>query len=507
MPHVAARNPQANTDCELIWGIELNDAEIQSIYSVGIKNLQVECKAVKDLTIPLSGQTVSPTLTFIPQRVWTGLSAQDRRAIAEENIHKPVLILDGTESKQALDINDIISQNFLAALTLPLSRLELEETIQKAHEIKLVYNDIFGMTNEIMLERELLCRKNEQLDFLNKILTKASKSLNPGTIINQAGKDLKILLEVESVMGIFWNNDAPAFMSADIFLSPGLPDQVQNEWIGYLLDQGERHARYAIKTYQITHLDHDPELFNNADIPDPAAMIRLPLVWGDKTFGILFITSNEAAFLGRDKVQVLHSVANHLALALRNALLYRNVQNQADHDGLTRIFNRQNFDNKIVEELKRHQRYQNELSLLMLDLDYFKRINDEYGHLAGDMVLRQVGDMLRDTLRECDFPARYGGEEFVVILPQTQEEQAWILAERIRKKIASHRFHFQNKYFQITASIGISSMKPTLLKPAEYLVQLADQALYKAKTCGRNMVCRSADPQEQVEEVCKAAAK
>lgn len=128
---------------------------------------------------------------------------------------------------------------------------------------------------------------------------------------------------------------------------------------------------------------------------------------------------------------------------------------------------------------------------MMLDLDFFKSVNDTYGHLAGDMVLREVGRILQHTVRECDFPARYGGEEFVIILPQTGEDQAWLLAERIRNIIEHTRFQFQHTYFRVTASIGIAHLRPSALTPAESLVHLADQALYRAKTSGRNMVCSS----------------
>jgi diguanylate cyclase (GGDEF)-like protein len=120
---------------------------------------------------------------------------------------------------------------------------------------------------------------------------------------------------------------------------------------------------------------------------------------------------------------------------MRNSLEFRKTKARADHDGLTRISNRHHFDIRLREEMKRHQRHQDELSLMMIDLDYFKSVNDTYGHQAGDMVLREVGKILHNTLRESDFPARYGGEEFVVILPQTREEQAWILAERLRSQI------------------------------------------------------------------------
>lgn len=128
---------------------------------------------------------------------------------------------------------------------------------------------------------------------------------------------------------------------------------------------------------------------------------------------------------------------------------------------------------------------------MMLDLDYFKSVNDTYGHLAGDMVLREIGKILQNTVRECDFPARYGGEEFAIILPQTSEDQAWQLAERIRAIVEHTSFQFQRTCFRITTSIGIANLRPSALTPTESLIHLADQALYKAKTSGRNMVCSS----------------
>ncbi|MGX9364668.1 GGDEF domain-containing protein [Desulfoplanes sp. PS50] len=479
-----------------IWVVGMEVDEPMAMLHTLSSGVRLEHKTVNQLTDNFPDIHQGACLTLITLKAWSDMTDSQRKTVTGRKNCKMILVLEKDDQHIKCDIEQVVSQNFLDAIRLPLTTEKLEKCCQKAHEIFSVYDDIYTMTNEIILERELLARKNEQLDFLNKILTKASKSLNPGTIINQAGRDLNILLEVESIMGIFWNPEAPAFLSAEIFIPPNLDDTMHEQWVGHLLDQAERHARNAVKSYQVEILKHDESLFHPIDLPDSGTTIQLPLIWNERTFGILFMVSREAELLGRDRVKVLQAVANHLALALRNALLYRQMQNQADHDGLTRIFNRQNFERRIVKELKRHQRYQNELSLLMLDLDHFKQINDDYGHLAGDMVLREVADILRTTLRECDFPARFGGEEFVVILPHTEEENAWILAERIRKKIAAHTFKFHEHYFQVTTSIGISSIKPSLLKPADYLIHLADQALYRAKTSGRNMVCRSAPPEK-----------
>ncbi|PIE68791.1 MAG: GGDEF domain-containing protein [Deltaproteobacteria bacterium] len=488
------------TPTEHIWVVGMSDSTLATMHQQLPEPVQLETKNVNDLTKPLSDSFQSPDLLFITLAAWTHMLQEGHNVLCSQEDCKMVLVLEAEDRLEGAALADMVEQHFLCAITMPLTQEKVTTCREKARELMAMYDDIYKMTNEIILERELLARKNEQLDFLNKILTKASKSLDPRAIIHQAGKDVQTLVDVESIMGIFWNTDTPNLMSAELFMPPNL--QKQDPWVNYLLDQGECHARHAINTYQIELLNKDASLFKPLSLPDTGNLIQLPLIWNETTMGLLCIVSNEAETLGRDRVQILRAVANHLALALRNALMYRTMKNQADHDGLTRIFNRQHFERRIAKELKRHQRYQNELSLLMLDLDHFKRINDTYGHLAGDLVLREVADMLRATLRESDIPARYGGEEFVVILPHTQEEDAWILAERIRQKIAAHTFKFHDHYFQVTTSMGISSVKPSLLKSAEYLVSLADQALYLAKTSGRNMVCRSAPPSS--EQLCVA---
>ena len=187
-------------------------------------------------------------------------------------------------------------------------------------------------------------------------------------------------------------------------------------------------------------------------------------------------------------METFRSAINHIGLALRNALTFKEVKLRADRDGLTRIYNRQSFDERLVYEIKRRARYRHDLSLLMVDLDHFKSVNDTYGHKAGDMVLRKVGEILTSVFRTTDLCARYGGEEFVVLLPHTSEEAAWKLAERVRTAIEGCSFHFDGKDFAITASIGVASVEGSSLTTDDDLVIKADKALYQAKNNGRNMV-------------------
>jgi diguanylate cyclase (GGDEF)-like protein len=261
--------------------------------------------------------------------------------------------------------------------------------------------------------------------------------------------------------------------------------------VEFLLKSAAKLSGGPMNGYQLTFLMDGaaPEAGDLA--PRAGKVVLLPLKAGGQTFGCLALLLSGESRLGKDQREVLHSAVNHLALALKNALLYREVKTRADHDGLTRIHNRQSFDERLVDELARHQRYGHDLSLLLMDLDHFKRVNDTYGHQAGDLVLKEVGGLLNETLRSTDFAARYGGEEFAVILPHTDEEHAWGLADRLREKIARKRFTSSGATFQATASIGVASLTPGALSRKVDLVRQADQALYLAKASGRNMVCTS----------------
>ena len=161
-------------------------------------------------------------------------------------------------------------------------------------------------------------------------------------------------------------------------------------------------------------------------------------------------------------------------------------------DGLTGIANRRAFDEQLQREWLRTQRAQTELSLVMIDIDYFKQFNDSYGHLEGDACLRQVATAMLKSLRASDFAARYGGEEFVCILPETDSDGALITAERIRSKVESlkiiHATSTASGY--VTVSLGVVTFRPEQGDGALDLVEMADQMLYQAKNSGRNRVAQ-----------------
>jgi diguanylate cyclase (GGDEF)-like protein len=165
------------------------------------------------------------------------------------------------------------------------------------------------------------------------------------------------------------------------------------------------------------------------------------------------------------------------------------LNEKATHDGLTKLINYQRFQEVLDEEIYRSKRYEIPLTLVMVDLDYFKKINDTFGHLAGDYILRSVAEFLKQSTRKSDVIARYGGEEFAILLPETPIEGAYILADRIREKLAALRLQYGDQAIYVTASIGIASFSAESDLSNADLVKKADSALYRAKESGRNRCC------------------
>lgn len=171
----------------------------------------------------------------------------------------------------------------------------------------------------------------------------------------------------------------------------------------------------------------------------------------------------------------------------------RKLEDMNLRDSLTGIYNRRYLEFRLEQEFERFRRYGRPFSVIMQDIDFFKRVNDLYGHQAGDYILKNYAVTVRDTIRKVDVIARYGGEEFCCMLPETSAENAMIVAENIRGKVEDQSFFFNGKDIRITVSQGVSELSRDLRSPEEVLYH-ADLALYEAKTTGRNRVVKSPGP-------------
>lgn len=189
----------------------------------------------------------------------------------------------------------------------------------------------------------------------------------------------------------------------------------------------------------------------------------------------------------------LELLLGSLIYPLRNAIRYQTVMRLTLLDPLTLLGNRTALDTTLRRELQMAERHQHELSLLMVDVDFFKKINDEYGHQRGDLVLCEVAKGIQSACRSSDISFRYGGEEFVVVLGKTDAEGAKIIAERIRQQIAEINIIHEGKIIATTVSIGIATRSSTEKEHIDDLFERADKALYIAKKTGKNRVISSAE--------------
>ncbi len=182
--------------------------------------------------------------------------------------------------------------------------------------------------------------------------------------------------------------------------------------------------------------------------------------------------------------ELLTAAANQIGIALENAMLFEETKALAITDGMTSLYNYRYFISYLNEEFERVKRYKRLLSIIMIDIDFFKKYNDAYGHPKGDELLRNIAGILKNAVRKSDTVARYGGEEFVIILPETGKDMALTAAEKVRKEVELSEFEGG----KVTISLGAASYTEEL-KSADDLVKIADNALYRAKEQGRNRVC------------------
>ena len=206
--------------------------------------------------------------------------------------------------------------------------------------------------------------------------------------------------------------------------------------------------------------------------------------------GVLFLVPRDRERFSRAASGLVHALAGHLTLVLDNARLSHRLHEMSTHDGLTRQLNHRAIYERLTEELERARRYRYPLSVILCDMDHFKEVNDTYGHLAGDAVLREGAEVLRASLRAGDLLGRYGGEEFLAVLPQVELEAARAAAERLRTGLEGLPVPLPTApQVRITASFGVASMDELgATATSDLLVSLADRRLYEAKAAGRNCV-------------------
>lgn len=230
-------------------------------------------------------------------------------------------------------------------------------------------------------------------------------------------------------------------------------------------------------------------VFESAEGTDLQTYSAQPIFIHEKIFAVFVLLGAE-----KKDLPVISILTDRFTSEAQRIKLYEKVETLAITDGLTGVYVRRHLAERFQGELDRCKRFGFKLSFLMIDIDNFKRFNDEYGHLVGDVVLRQTAETIKKSVREIDLIGRYGGEEFGVLLIETDESGAFFVAERIRRAVAERVFTAYDESLKVAVSIGCATLSPSI-NEMDLLVDAADSALYQAKRQGRNKVCSYSLPE------------
>ena len=337
-----------------------------------------------------------------------------------------------------------------------------------------------SMEKEYIHER--MRQQEEEIALVNRLATIITSSVSIQMIFEGFSEELKKVVDVDAAIVALVDGDELYVMA----LSGGGGSAWQEgqrmplagtatEWVCreretvYEADLG-RHQRFWTGEHYLQQ--------------GSRSVVYLPLSVTDRDIGSLTLCSRKANAYSPRQIKLLEKVASQIAAPIENAQLYVRAEQRSRVDELTGLFNRRHLEERLKEETARHSRYGDAFTILILDLDNFKTYNDIYGHPSGDVILNQIGRIIKSSVRESDQAFHHGGDEFAVIMPQTAVEDGRLVAERVREQIARK---MEEKAIAVTCSIGLASYPSDGVMPGE-LVTVADTALYYAKRTGGNRV-------------------
>jgi len=429
--------------------------------------------------------------------------------LLQENRSRSCLILYGERIK-ADKISEILQKGAYGFVPRSLLSERIYETILGGLENRKAFIEILAMIDELRdvneslnREKDSLKRKNQELGFINRLSSKVAYDLNWERILPRildAGLlnviDHKILSILYRI-GSRWNlalhlSENKINKEALESLLESLKEDIADR---FLTLSRERISveEIALHLYPSNAAQHTGVKMSS---PSPISFSRqcsLPLSLAGRPLGMLLILPKTRQEFKEEDKELMSTISNILAMSLKNAQEYHSLKEMAVTDSLTGIYNHKGFIDFIQREFQRARRYNKPLSLIMIDVDNFKAINDSLGHQAGDYVLQELAGCLRGSLRNTDIVARYGGDEFAILLPETEMGKAEVLVKRVLSAIKSHSFEWGHERIKVEISYGISTTSELEKREdEEEFLHRADSRLYTAKRSQLNQVSTEA---------------
>ncbi|MCX7793205.1 MAG: sensor domain-containing diguanylate cyclase [Thermodesulfovibrionales bacterium] len=378
-----------------------------------------------------------------------------------------------------------ILQHLRHSFTFPLY-------IPKPETLLQVSKNLINIKN-IHEENELLRAENRgtkrELQFfeeISKILTSSLELDEMLKFIMKKAKEITradawsvLLLDEESNELIFKNIEGKKkkdLYQMRVKMGEGIAGWVARERVPVIVPDVSKDSRFSCRIDKVIHFRI-------------RSLLCVPIISKDKCIGVIeLVSKNKEKPFTKDDLDFMLKLVDHAALAIERATLYQKMAELVITDDLTKLFNTRYLHRTLDTEIYRCDRYKTSLSLIFMDVDHFKQINDTYGHLVGSKLLVEIAQLLLKHLRSADIVARYGGDEYVIVLPQTPPDAAARITERLRKNIEQNIFLRKDGYFiKVTASFGVASY-PESAKTKEELLRLADEAMYRIKNTTRNGV-------------------
>lgn len=417
------------------------------------------------------------------------------------------LILTGEGCDLQIAI-DAMKNGAFDFLIKPVSLSVLEDRIQKGLKNREAFLEIFEISQQLQIvnsqlqdqkamlevDRNRLEQQAEELNFINEFSSTIGSTLEIDQIIEILFEKLSVGVPIDAAaLFVFQKDGVKTYMSLAAEVDEAEASYLTKVFVTRSAEiLGEPLPVDAIETVSLSRHPRPASSCGTAgagSLVSKGCSFAVPMRVADELIGVLMVSSFGGPPFSSNQKRLVSTIANQISLALKNSLEHRRIQELAIRDSLTGLYNYRAFQSILEKKYDEHLRYGRPLSVILIDIDHFKKVNDTHGHQKGDELLREIASLLVRCCRRSDFIARYGGEEFILILPETLLEPARDLADRIRLKVSAGALINSTSNIKVTVSLGVASVENSWVHGSHDLVRAADEALYRAKRQGRNRVC------------------